>query len=105
MGIDDLFEFDKIDGYSVTEFLKSIEELLPQYIKNVKKRVNNITNILNSVRYITPFENETNQEFFEENKKEIKRILGKEYEKTNTIDDTIFKYITKIQKQYIKELS
>ena len=139
MGIDDIFEFDKIDGYSITEFLeennisifvyfqeykktvialdkvfnnsdfledeeilKSIEELLPQYIENVKKRVNNITNILNSVRYITPLENETNQEFFEENEKEIKRILGREYEKTNTTDDTVFKYILKIEKQYIK---
>ena len=86
------------------DFEENNKDFILQYIENVKNRVNLISTILNSVRYLMPFEDQGHSEFFKESKMDIKRLLGKEYSETDNPENTVNKYITKATGNFIIKL-
>ncbi|PHQ55808.1 MAG: phosphatidylinositol kinase [Sulfurimonas sp.] len=83
------------------DFVENNKDFTLKYIDNVKNRVNIISDILNSVRYLMPLEDEGYDEFFKENKTDIKRLLGKEYSEADHSENTVSKYIAKAKGNFI----
>ncbi len=140
MGIEDIFEFDKLNEFAFREFFdenyisvefyfnefkrsvvklkklfkdmkfldddftKNNEDFILKYIENVKNRVNFISGILNTSRYLMPFEDEEYSDFFQESKKDIKRVLGKEYSEEDSSETIVSKYIARAKRNFIIEL-
>ena len=85
-------------------FVENNKDFILKYIENIKNRVNFISDILNSVRYLMPFEDQEYSEFFEESSTDIKRLLGKEYSEADNSEYTVSKYITKVERNFIVKL-
>jgi len=85
-------------------FVQNNKDFILKYIENIKNRVNFISDILNSVRYLMPFEDQEYSEFFEESSTDIKRLLGKEYSETDNSENTVSKYIAKVERNFIVKL-
>ena len=86
------------------DFVENNKDFILKYVENVKNRVNFISNILNSARYLTPLEDQGHSEFFEESSIDIKRVLGKEYSETDNHENTVNKYIAKATGNFIIKL-
>ncbi|QSZ42851.1 type II toxin-antitoxin system HipA family toxin [Sulfurimonas aquatica] len=86
------------------DFVKKNEDFILKYIENVKNRVNFISDLLNSVRYLMPLEDQTHGEFFKESIRDIKKLLGKEYSAVDTPDNIVKKYISKVTGNFIVKL-
>ncbi|MCD6301099.1 MAG: hypothetical protein J7L82_03410, partial [Staphylothermus sp.] len=80
------------------------KDFILKYIENVKNRVNFISDVLNSVRYLMPFEDQEYSKFLEESSTNIKRLLGKEYSETDNSENTVSKYIAKAKGNFIIKL-
>ncbi len=86
------------------DFVQNNKDFILKYIENVKNRVNFISDVLNSVRYLMPFEDQEYSEFLEESSTDIKRLLGKEYSETDNSENTVSKYIAKAEGNFIIKL-
>jgi len=86
------------------DFVQNNKDFILKYIENIKNRVNFISDILNSVRYLIPFEDQEYSEFFEEYSTDIKRLLGKEYSEADNSEHTVSKYIAKVERNFIVKL-
>lgn len=76
-------------------------EFIEEYKANIIQRVNNISKILNETRFILPFEGQNDSEFFEDEMKEIKKVLGKSF----VLEDgsnNVSKYLRKLQLKLIQ---
>lgn len=96
--------FEDIDFLDNDDFAEKNKDFILRYIENVKNRVNFISDILNSVRYLIPLEDEEYSEFFKENRTDIKRLLGKEYIEADNSKNTVSKYIAKVEQNFIIKL-
>lgn len=85
-------------------FIKKNRNFILEYIDNVRNRVNHLSNVLNEVKYLMPFEGQEYSEFFKETKTDIKRVLGKDYSDTDTTEHIVHKYITKAKENSITRL-
>ena len=96
--------FEDITFLSDANFEEKNKDFILQYIANVKNRVNFISDILNATRYLVPLRDEEASEFFKEHKKDIKRVLGKEYNEADSFEDIVNKYVLKAESNFIIKL-
>ena len=96
--------FEDIGFLNDDDFAQNNKDFIQQYIENVKNRVNIISDVLNSVRYLMPFEDDTYSEFFKECSTDIKRLLGKEFNEADSHENMVSKYITKAKGNFIIKL-
>jgi len=96
--------FEDIEFLGNGDFVQKNKDFILQYIENIKNRVNFISDILNSVRYLIPCKDEEYVQFLKENRNDIKRLLGKEYHEVENFENTVSKYIAKAERNFIVKL-
>lgn len=96
--------FKNIEFLDNANFVDKNKDFILKYIENVKNRVNFISDILNSVRYIMPFKDQKYSEFLQESSTDIKRLLAKEYTQADNPENTVSKYIAKVERNFIIKL-
>jgi len=92
-------------GFISDELLNENREFVETYIENIIARVNKISGVLNSVRFVLPFEGQSDEEFYNESFQEIKKILGKSYDDKDSKREIVKRYLHKLKSRMIPLLS
>jgi serine/threonine-protein kinase HipA len=82
-------------------------KFINSYRKNLFKRVNFLSKVLNNTRFIVPLEDDLEEDrviFVVDNLSLIKKVLAKEYSSSDNELQTLEKYLLKIKKRLIKKI-
>jgi len=94
-------ELENFDFIEKALFIEE-QEFIKGYVDNIKHRVNKLSSVLNNIRFTLPYEDQSDEEFIDENKAEIKRVLTKDYKDSDSNKITISLYLEKLKNRLIQ---